>query len=244
MELTFVVEPKSSSTKNSTMKKTINFALLGFLILLFPSSAVAQKVFLEIKSSISSTTPKFETDGNMVDNTGSRDEAVFNTSIGVTAQLYKFVFLKTTIGSNDFNRLIELDWERENGSTNFSAWTHINQNFIEILPEFRFTKGKHIFVNAGFGLSQIKHVNYGSGLIIVSDGNTTETSFDDDSFPVFQGYNPFYALNVGANIPIKKVGILLEMGLRNSSTAKATNIFPKIGYKQVNYKLGLVYCFE
>jgi hypothetical protein len=219
--------------KRKNMKKLIPILLLQIAIINF---IFAQEIYVEIKNEFSSSDVKFKWDSNLNNQSGA-DELSYNFSIGLSGKLYKNIFLKSTIGSNDFKNLIKIEWNSENAEHQILGWISANQNYLEILPEIRFLKDNWLFVNMGIGFSQIRTSKFVSGYY----RRNSEFYYEEDEFPNFNGKYEYFALNFGANIHYKNFGIIVEFGTRRSGFTRVKTEIPGLGINQINIKLGISY---
>ena len=157
-------------------------------------------------------------------------------SIGLSGKIYKILFLKTTIGSNNFTNLLTANWSSGNVEHQNSTWIYTKQNYFEILPEVRLLKDHWLFVNTGIGFSEINTTRSNGYYMRDADGFN-----DEDLFPRFDGRYQYFTFNIGANLHYKNIGIILEGGLRQSGFTKTTSERPGLGINQKSFKIGISY---
>ncbi|MEM1120257.1 MAG: hypothetical protein AAGJ18_07390 [Bacteroidota bacterium] len=200
----------------------------------------AQEVFLEIKTELTGGDVKFKWTDRVINdsNQSSFNRINNNFSIGVSAKVWNKIYLKSTIGSSDFQNQFDVTWYDGTLVQRVLGQVRVYQNFMEILPEFRPLKNRQFFVNAGLGFTQIKRMEKMSGFYQI------RTSFDvtnRSTFPDFRTYYGYLACNVGGSFAYKKVGFLLETGFRFSGYTKKGEIVPGLGVNQGILKLGVSY---
>lgn len=209
-----------------------------------------QDIIIEFKSDYNKGALKFK--GKRV-KYKSNNEAIqeYNYSISASAKVYKFIYLKASIGTNDYYNLIDIDWyplELDPTMHSLLSWIDVTQNYIEFLPEIRFRlkvkelKGLSLigFLNGGTGFNQIRHSEHTHGIYSRKPG----TTFDENEFPRFDGKYKYFTSNIGFVISYKSFGVLLEYGIRESKTTKSYERnpgIPGIGIDQRMYRVGFIY---
>ena len=127
----------------------------------------------------------------------------FNFQVAATAQFHPNFALGLQVGTNNFiGRLIEQSGLRR------IADVEGEQVFVEMLPEFRAGRQHWFFVNAGLGW---QHAYTGKQRIF----NISPGPDDLDSRRDLRANNLSYAVNVGGQLNVNRLGLRLGYGLRH-----------------------------
>jgi len=215
------------------MKSIIHLLLIQFLITNFSS---AQDIYIEIKNEFNISEVKFNWNTNLK-NESVVDELNYNYSIGLSGRLYKNLFLKTTVGSNDFKNSIQIEWNSENAEHQILGWISANQNYLEILPEVRLLKNNLIFINMGIGFNQIRTSKFLNGYY----RRNSDFFYQENEFPTLDGKYQYFSFSVGTNLQYQNIGLIAEFGIKRSGFTKIKTEIPGIGVNQQSIKLGISY---
>lgn len=99
---------------------------------LIVQSSVAQKLYLEIKSEFNKANLKYDWDIPIpVDDPSQSFELNYNFSIGLSGQVYKNLYLKATVGTNDLRNAVDIGWVSEfDDRHSLRSWLSLNQNYL------------------------------------------------------------------------------------------------------------------
>lgn len=146
--------------------------------------------------------------------------------IGLTAKVIKKFYLRTEVGTNSFEDVIEMEYTTKFGKFNFLERYSREQWYFAILPEWRPFEKTPVYINAGWSIYQ----TFGaSGLI----GKNTKKS--RTGIVINLGATPKLTENLGC---IVNLGYTYVQGISDHIDS------PTISTKQLNIKLGIVYILK
>lgn len=207
-------------------------AILSLCFFSTTFSLNAQEIYAEIKLNQYYGEIEFDPELN-VDGTSKVDNHAKNYSLAVTAQITEHFFIKTSISSNDFRRLLRVNWNEGGNAYRFFGAFSADQKVIEFLPEIRLFKNNFLFLNAGIGVTGLKNGRFSNGSATIND--------NDWEIEEFEGYYQHFAANLGVNIQFGVVGLIAEAGYKNSGKLEsATNPF-QMRFVQFGMKVGVSY---
>ena len=147
-------------------------------------------------------------------------------SIGLTAKVIKNFYLRTEVGTNSFEDVIQMEYTTTFGKFSFFDRYSREQWYISVLPEWRPFEKTPVYINAGLSIYQ----TFGaSGLVGI---NTKKTR---NGGVINIGATPKLTENLGC---IVNLGYVYVQGISDHIDS------PTISTKQLNIKLGFVYILK
>jgi len=214
---------KNISNRKVANKLKLYVLLFGFLNLY--SHLSAQQIIVEFLTGTNHTKLLYDWDASLIDEEGIRT-GVYNFGIGISAQVNKYLYLKTEIGTNNILQRTDIKYQVD-GFPDFKGAIRGNleiaQNYIEVLPEFRLNN--IIFLNAGFGLV------------------ARTTSKIGSSKNYFNGTFGSFAVNLGVNPYYKNLGFLGSIGYKHVTKKISTDFTPGLSLNQLHLQFGVTYHF-
>lgn len=192
----------------------------------------AQEIYFEIKMDFNVGNLKYKSSDNIIGDQGDLGE-VRNFSIGASAQVTEHLFVKSTLSTSNFNSELDVEWNIFGNSYSIDGKIRGQQTMFEFLPEVRLFKNNWFFFNAGIGVSDLTKGEFYQGEATV---NGSAWNIKD-----FRGYNHHFAANIGVNIQREVVGVIVELGYRNSGYLASTDSPFSMGFQSFGGKLGVSY---
>lgn len=233
------------------MKIFLLLTILSFCFLVKSYSQDYSKWFnydytLEIKSESNIT--KINYDWNLsLDEDDGRYTINENFSIGLSARIYKWLYLKGTVGSAHLNsNLIRMRWDAPiPGSSDVNTFKlamefDASQVYIELLPEIRLLKG-FLYFNIGAGIVQL----YDFRKYFVYNFFKNRRLVDYPGYLHYENEKYFYFVsNIGANIHYQNIGLIIELGFKRTGTYGKTKFQPGLIFSHFITKLGISYNWD
>ena len=209
--------------------RCLSICLLMFAI---TKSSNAQEVYLELKMDYNTGNLKYRSGDNIKGEVAELGE-VRNFSIAASAQVAEHLFIKSSLSSSNFNSKIDVEWSNFGNDYTLDGYIRGQQTVFEFLPEIRYFKNNWLFVNAGIGIVDMSNGEFYRG----------EATINGSSWEVegFGGYYHNFVANIGANIQRDIVGVIVEIGYRNSGYVESNDAPFRMGFKQFGVKLGVSY---
>lgn len=195
-------------------------------------SGMAQEIYLEIKMDVYAGNIKYRSEDNIVGEEADLGE-VRNISIAASAQITEHIFVKSSLATNNFNSELDIEWSNYDNSYSIDGYIRGQQIVFEFLPEIRLLKKNWLFINAGIGVVDFTRGDFYRGEATI---NGAAWEIED-----FSGYYHHFATNIGANIQRDVVGVILEIGYRNSGSLESIRAPFRMGFRQFGAKLGVSY---
>lgn len=206
--------------------------LLGMLI-----NCNAQEQFLEFKAGPFSSILKFKDSG---EDTGRQpiDAGGEHVSLAFSSQLYKNIYLKTSLSIAHSSNHINLDWHMDGVQRSVFGDIQTNTTSIDILPEYYFGKSRWLFINLGFGVDRFDYT-HNSGWYRYGD-NPIDLN---DRLPNESGFMAHIIGGVGLKHNFKNLGIMAELSKTISSYSGRSlgQVDPGIGLSKVIGSIGISY---
>jgi len=215
---------KNKNNSNRKTVKSLKFFLLFFVFLNFNYHLSAQQIIVEFLTGNNHTKLLYDWDNSLVDEGGIRT-GVYNFGIGISAQVNKYLYLKTEIGTNNILQGIDVKYQVD-GFSDFSSLRgdlEIAQHYLEVLPELRLVNT--FFLNAGFGVISRTTGRIGS------------------SRDYFNGTFGSFAVNFGINPYYKNFGLLASIGYKHVTKKMSTYFTPGLSLNQLHFQFGITYHF-
>lgn len=229
--------------KTIDMKRRI-IVLLTTALFFIQIACFAQNLFIEVKQEIL-LSEKFKLKGQNNEELGVLTNTS-NFSISLSGQIYKRLYLRTSLGSSDFDDSMNVEWTSFGDERRIAGRIRITQNFIELHPEFRFCK-EMFYVNLGGGFSSVRDYEFIYGGYWVTTGSSSSrTTIKENSTHFFRRNFIYLAGGLGASfIPFEEVGIGLsfDLAFRTSAFAREGN-YPGLGFEQFVLKFGISYALK
>ncbi len=201
-------------------------------MLMMCMSSKAQEMYLELKMDFNVGDLKYRSNNNILGENGGLGE-VRNFSIGASAQITEHIFIKSTLSTSNFDSELDLEWNSFGDSYALDGKIRGQQTVFEFLPELRFFKNNLIFINAGIGVVDLTQGKFYQGEAMI---NGAEWEVQD-----FRGYYHHFAANLGVNIQRDIVGVIVELGYRNSGFLESTDAPFSMRFNSFGVKLGVSY---
>lgn len=232
------------------MKTTI----LILLILITASSiSVAQKklekynkekILIEINYGFAYSKPflKGETLASAKNDVSRKSKPQY--SIGLSGQLHKFFYLKTVLGTNNFDNFLDVKFRSPSGTSQQTMLSYYLANYIylSVLPEIRFSDLSQIvsvYANAGISAYTCTSSEFYNNLNSVSGIFAAH-----EMAAQFRGNGFAFETNAGFNFKYKGIGVNFAVGYVNVGAQKKDKditFIPALGFKQFRSCIGVVY---
>jgi hypothetical protein len=147
-------------------------------------------------------------------------------AIGLTAKAYKNFYLRTEIGTNSYEDVLEMQYTNTFGKFNFFERYSREQWYIAVLPEWRPFDKTPVYLNAGLGIFQTFNA---SGLVGIHTKSARVGSM------INIGATPRFNENLGI---IANVGYNFVGGISDHIDS------PRVSLKQTKVTLGFVYILK
>jgi hypothetical protein len=164
-------------------------------------------------------------------------------AVGISGKAYKFLYLKTVLGTNYINNLLEVNFTYNNGTNQQTILSDYSANYLylSILPELRFTDAsKTLFLFANSGLSTYACINnefYGGGIV---SGMYTAKEMASQ----LRGFGLAWETNTGLGVKFNNTGMNIAVGYVHVAAQKenkAITFIPALGFTQFRLFIGIVY---
>jgi hypothetical protein len=198
----------------------------------------SQNIILDVSTGREiSSAVRFKWSSTLKDNSSGSTVNGNLYSIGVSGQLYKFLYIRTEIGANSLHHLLQFDYEPSSapsaigsGGGKVFGWYGAEYFYWAFLPEVRFLKDGLLYANVGFA----SYNNISS----VFNNVIGNRDISDD----FRGNSNAFVANIGINPKWNNIGVMLNLGFHSiNPTSRNTDYIPQIGFSQLNVKFGVSY---
>lgn len=157
-------------------------------------------------------------------------------ALHVSAHLIKGLRLGTEFGLNSFDNIVDQEFIPSSGGSKlqYLGRHNINQFYLTVVPEYRFPKGRFLFINAGAGIFKDYTASF--------DGMFFNTSGIESVFGNFFDRRLNRGFFVGAGLCpqlSKNFGFLLEM--RYTDLPAVQDGYLRLRYKLLTVNVGLSY---
>lgn len=218
------------------------FISIATLLLSISLNAFSQNFILEVKMEENLTRMKYDWNTTLM-NLHKESELDLNFSIGISGKVYKWLYIKTTLGTAHLYShekfikyhvlLNEINEDLFHGTFNAS------QLYAELLPEVRLLDG-WLYFNLGPGIFKLYKYETTSGKIISTQLSNNQV-FKLKPHNYSGQYYSYFTANIGTHIHYKNYGLVLEYGVKLSSFTGRKKQKPGIGFNQHCFKIGLSY---
>ncbi len=209
--------------------------IIVFFILTLCLNLWSQNIILDVSTGKAlSSTVRFDWSSTLKDNSSGTTVNGNLYSIGVSGQVYKFLYIRTEVGANSLQHLLEFDYERSSaigsGGGKVFGWYRAEYFYWAFLPEVRFLKNGLLYANVGFA-------SYNNISSVFNNAFGNKDISDD-----FRGSSNAFVSNIGVNPKWKDIGLMVNIGFHSiNPMSRNTDYVPKIGFSQLNFKIGVSY---
>ena len=218
--------------------KNLKFVL--FCIALFiVTTSDCQNISMEFCAGIGTSQPTFKWAGAFRDKNagnGSTENGQL-ISIGLTGKVYKFLYLKTEIGTNQTLHLLNFEYDASSTPTSTGGkafgWQRSDFFYFAFLPEVRFEAVSHLNLFANIGAAF--YSNTSSTFYDVTKSREIGEDFRDKSLA--------FVTNVGVDVKFNdNLGFIFNIGyVSMAAVSRNLEFIPRIGFTQFNFKGGISY---
>jgi hypothetical protein len=167
-------------------------------------------------------------------------------AVSISGKAYKFLYLKTVLGTNSIKHLIDVKFTYNNGTNQQTILSDYTANYLylSVLPELRFTDFSKIvsmFVNGGLSTyTCINNEFYGGGYVggIYSPKEMASQ---------LNGYALAWETNAGFGVKYNNTGIHFGLGYVHVAAHKEDNsidFIPALGFTQLRLFVGIIYSLK
>jgi hypothetical protein len=212
--------------------------VITFTMLILCFDLWSQNIILDVSTGRAmSSTVRFNWSSTLKDNSSGSTTNGNLYTIGVSGQLYKFLYIRTEVGANSLQHLLQFDYQPSSapsaigsGGGKVFGWYRAEYFYWAFLPEVRFLKNGILYANVGFA----SYNNISS----VFNNTIGNKDISDD----FRGNSMALVANIGVNPKWKGIGVVVNLGFHSiSPTSRNTDYIPQIGFSQLNLKFGVSY---
>ena len=203
------------------------------------STTFCQNISIELCTGIGMSQPTFKWTGAFRDKNagdGSTENGQL-ISVGLTGKVYKFLYLKTEIGTNQTQHLLNFEYDASSTPTSIGGkafgWQRSSFFYCAFLPEVRFDVVSHLSLYANIGAAFFS--------------NTSSSLFDAlrnrEVGEDFRNNSSAFTTNVGMNLKFNdNLGFIFNVGyVSMEAVSRNLDFIPRIGFTQFNFKFGISY---
>ena len=219
--------------------KNLKLFLLGIAFFTF-SKSYCQNVSMELCAGLGISNPTFKWAGTFKDkNAGNNFSEIGQLfSLGLTAKVHKFLYLKTEIGTNQTEHQLNVDYIfSDNGGSKVPLSINGTQRsdyfYLAVLPEIR----SQAISNVSF------YANFGAAFYANTSSYLFDVLLNREIGQVFRRNGYAFVANLGLNLKCNdNLGLVMSVGYHNMKTTPRTfDNIPQIGFTQFNFKGGISY---
>lgn len=202
------------------------------------------RFIIDINYSVSPTSLFFKGGNNTtVLSTTSNRPATAQFSVNLSGKVHKVLYLKTTMGINNSDNFMHLNFKVNNGAVTQTILTHYKANYfyLSFLPELRLndiSQQVSVFFNSGPSIYVCNNNRF-------YNGGYVGPYFDAEIMKEFFVNNGIaWESNAGVSFRIKHVGLTIGVGytlLPAKERTSSVNDVPLIGFRQFKPVVGISY---
>ena len=230
VSLAFLLKILRGRLKNHLLNKLTIKAMkqLYCIILIMMSSlwGFSQNIIMDMGFGLNFSKLSVHDFGVIDKRTNKSSDLRQSIAIGLSAKVFKSFYLRTEIGTNSYEDVLDMQYTNTFGKFNIFERYSREQWYIAVLPEWRPFDKTPIYLNAGLGIFQTFNA---SGIVGIHTKSVRGGSI----------------INIGATPKLNEnLGIIVNVGYSFVKGINDQIDSPRVSVKQTKVTLGLVYILK